>query len=53
MSQADVENAIEAATPLVGAVATIGEARPDNTALIVTDVETRHCVPTGTRCRTP
>ncbi len=37
MSPANIENAIKAATPLVGAIATIGDARPYNTALIVID----------------
>lgn len=40
MSPANIENAIKAATPLVGAIATIGDARPYNTALIVIDAET-------------
>ncbi|MBF6300494.1 long-chain fatty acid--CoA ligase [Nocardia amamiensis] len=40
MSPANIENAIKAATPLVGAIAAIGEARPYNTALIVIDAET-------------
>ncbi|MGK8557186.1 fatty acid--CoA ligase FadD11 [Nocardia gipuzkoensis] len=40
MSPANIENAIKAATPLVGAIAVIGEARPYNTALIVIDAET-------------
>ncbi|UAK31516.1 fatty acid--CoA ligase FadD11 [Nocardia asteroides] len=51
MSPANIENAIKAATPLVGAIATIGDARPYNTALIVLDAETaalyaaRHALP--------
>ncbi|WP_067464951.1 fatty acid--CoA ligase FadD11 [Nocardia amamiensis] len=40
MSPANIENAIKAATPLVGAIAVIGEARPYNTALVVIDAET-------------
>ncbi|MFD8246783.1 fatty acid--CoA ligase FadD11 [Nocardia sp. NPDC059691] len=40
MSPANIENAIKAATPLVGAIATIGDVRPYNTALIVIDAET-------------
>ncbi|MFQ6396330.1 fatty acid--CoA ligase FadD11 [Nocardia sp. KC 131] len=39
MSPANIENAIKAAAPLVGALATIGDARPFNTALIVLDAE--------------
>lgn len=40
MSPANIENAIKAATPLIGSVATIGDRRPFNTALIVIDAET-------------
>ncbi|WP_406230083.1 fatty acid--CoA ligase FadD11 [Nocardia sp. NBC_01009] len=39
MSPANIENAIKAAAPLVGALATIGDARPFNTTLIVLDAE--------------
>jgi long-subunit acyl-CoA synthetase (AMP-forming) len=39
MSPANIENTIKAATPLVGSVVTIGDARPYNTALIVLDAE--------------
>ncbi|MDR7172971.1 long-subunit acyl-CoA synthetase (AMP-forming) [Nocardia kruczakiae] len=39
MSPANIENTIKASTPLVGAIAVIGDARPYNTALIVLDVE--------------
>jgi long-subunit acyl-CoA synthetase (AMP-forming) len=37
MSPANIENAVRAATPLVGQVVTIGDNRPYNTALIVLD----------------
>ncbi|MFR9749912.1 fatty acid--CoA ligase FadD11 [Nocardia sp. 004] len=40
MSPANIENTIKAATPLIGSIVTIGEARPYNTALIVIDAET-------------
>ncbi|WP_067822524.1 fatty acid--CoA ligase FadD11 [Nocardia inohanensis] len=40
MSPANIENAVKAATPLIGAIATIGDARAYNTALIVIDAET-------------
>ncbi|GAA5093301.1 fatty acid--CoA ligase FadD11 [Nocardia iowensis] len=40
MSPANIENAIKAATPLIGSIATIGDQRPFNTALIVIDAET-------------
>ncbi|MFI7000572.1 fatty acid--CoA ligase FadD11 [Nocardia sp. NPDC050175] len=40
MSPANIENAIKAATPLIGSIATIGDRRPFNTALIVIDAET-------------
>ncbi|MEU7768151.1 fatty acid--CoA ligase FadD11 [Nocardia sp. NPDC049190] len=40
MSPANIENAIKAASALVGAIAAIGDARPYNTALIVIDAET-------------
>ncbi|MGY1934094.1 fatty acid--CoA ligase FadD11 [Nocardia gipuzkoensis] len=39
MSPANIENTIKASTPLVGAIAVIGDGRPYNTALIVLDVE--------------
>ncbi|MEV6360761.1 fatty acid--CoA ligase FadD11 [Nocardia asteroides] len=39
MSPTNIENAIKAATPLVGAMAVIGDGRPYNTALIVLDAE--------------
>ncbi|MEV6067282.1 fatty acid--CoA ligase FadD11 [Nocardia sp. NPDC052001] len=39
MSPANIENTIKAATPLIGALATIGDRRPYNTALIVLDAE--------------
>ncbi|MFI1916463.1 fatty acid--CoA ligase FadD11 [Nocardia sp. NPDC020380] len=39
MSPANIENTIKAATPLIGALATIGDRRPYNTALIVIDAE--------------
>ncbi|MGW4246366.1 AMP-binding protein, partial [Nocardia sp. NPDC004722] len=39
MSPANIENTIKAATPLIGALATIGDNRPYNTALIVIDAE--------------
>lgn len=39
MSPANIENAIKAATPLVGSIVTIGDARSFNTALIVLDAE--------------
>ncbi|WP_067563322.1 fatty acid--CoA ligase FadD11 [Nocardia acidivorans] len=39
MSPANIENTIKAATPLIGAIATIGDRRPYNTALIVLDAE--------------
>ncbi|MFI6865647.1 fatty acid--CoA ligase FadD11 [Nocardia sp. NPDC050406] len=39
MSPANIENTIKAATPLVGAMAVIGDNRPYNTALIVLDAE--------------
>ncbi|PXX71061.1 long-subunit acyl-CoA synthetase (AMP-forming) [Nocardia tenerifensis] len=40
MSPANIENAIKAATPLIGSIATVGDGRPFNTALIVIDAET-------------
>ncbi|WP_194833279.1 fatty acid--CoA ligase FadD11 [Nocardia sp. XZ_19_369] len=40
MSPANIENAIKAATPLIGSIATVGDQRPYNTALIVIDAET-------------
>ncbi|WP_280317375.1 fatty acid--CoA ligase FadD11 [Nocardia wallacei] len=39
MSPANIENAVKAATPLIGALAAIGDNRPYNTALIVLDAE--------------
>ncbi|WP_405137274.1 fatty acid--CoA ligase FadD11 [Nocardia sp. NBC_01388] len=39
MSPANIENTIKAATPLIGALATIGDRRSYNTALIVLDAE--------------
>ncbi|MFC9993761.1 fatty acid--CoA ligase FadD11 [Nocardia sp. NPDC127526] len=39
MSPANIENTVKAATPLVGALAAIGDRRPYNTALIVLDAE--------------
>lgn len=40
MSPAHIEKAVKAATPLIGAVAVIGDGRAYNTALIVLDAET-------------
>ncbi|MFI9503854.1 fatty acid--CoA ligase FadD11 [Nocardia sp. NPDC052566] len=39
MSPANIENAIKAATPLIGTIAAIGDNRPYTTALIVIDAE--------------
>lgn len=39
MSPTNIENAIKAASPLIGAMAVIGDGRPYNTALIVLDAE--------------
>ncbi len=39
MSPATIENTVKSATPLIGAMATIGDGRPYNTALIVLDAE--------------
>ncbi|MEV0685166.1 fatty acid--CoA ligase FadD11 [Nocardia sp. NPDC050378] len=39
MSPTNIENAIKAATPLIGAMAVIGDGKPYNTALIVLDAE--------------
>ncbi|AEF39627.1 fatty acid--CoA ligase FadD11 [Hoyosella subflava] len=39
MSPANIENTIKAATPLIGAMAAVGNGRPYNTALIVLDAE--------------
>ncbi|GAB2663283.1 fatty acid--CoA ligase FadD11 [Saccharopolyspora gloriosae] len=39
MSPTNIENAVVACSPLIGAVAAIGDARPYNTALIVLDPE--------------
>ncbi|MTE12844.1 fatty acid--CoA ligase FadD11 [Nocardia aurantiaca] len=40
MSPANIENAVKAATPLIGAMAAVGDGKPYNTALIVLDAET-------------
>ncbi|UAK30744.1 fatty acid--CoA ligase FadD11 [Nocardia asteroides] len=40
MSPTNIENAIKVATPLIGAIAVIGDGRPYNTALVVLDAET-------------
>ncbi|MFI5593946.1 fatty acid--CoA ligase FadD11 [Amycolatopsis sp. NPDC051758] len=40
MSPARIENVVKAACPLIGSVATIGDRRPYNTALVVLDEET-------------
>ncbi|MFD7844582.1 fatty acid--CoA ligase FadD11 [Nocardia sp. NPDC059764] len=40
MSPTHIENTVKAATPLIGAMAVIGDGRPYNTALIVLDEET-------------
>ncbi|MGW4067526.1 fatty acid--CoA ligase FadD11 [Nocardia grenadensis] len=40
MSPTHIENTIKAATPLIGAMSVIGDARPYNTALVVLDAET-------------
>jgi long-chain acyl-CoA synthetase len=39
MSPANIENAIKAACPMIGAMLTIGDARPYNTALLVFDAD--------------
>ncbi|MEU2037061.1 fatty acid--CoA ligase FadD11 [Nocardia niwae] len=39
MSPTNIENAIKAATPLIGAIAVLGDGRPYNTALVVLDAE--------------
>ncbi|MGW4326242.1 fatty acid--CoA ligase FadD11 [Nocardia sp. NPDC004573] len=39
MSPTNIENAIKAAAPLVGAIAVVGDGRPYNTALVVLDAE--------------
>ncbi|MEZ0050297.1 long-chain acyl-CoA synthetase [Mycobacterium sp. MAA66] len=39
MSPSNIENTIKAATPLIGAMAVIGDGRPYNTALVVLDAE--------------
>jgi long-chain acyl-CoA synthetase len=39
MSPANIENAIKAACPMIGAMVTIGDARPYNTALLVFDAD--------------
>jgi long-chain acyl-CoA synthetase len=39
MSPANIENAIKSACPLIGGMATIGDRRPYNTALIVLDAD--------------
>lgn len=54
MSPTHIENTIKAATPLIGAMAVIGDGRPYNTALVVLDAETsgpyaaRHGLPDAT-----
>ncbi|MGY1943737.1 fatty acid--CoA ligase FadD11 [Nocardia asiatica] len=40
MSPTNIENTIKAATPLIGAIAVLGDGRPYNTALVVLDAET-------------
>ncbi|MEV0360754.1 fatty acid--CoA ligase FadD11 [Nocardia sp. NPDC050697] len=40
MSPTAIENTVKAATPLIGAMAAIGDGRPYNTALVVLDAET-------------
>lgn len=51
MSPANIENAIKAACPMIGAMLTIGDGRPFNTALLVFDADSvgpyaeRHGVP--------
>ncbi|WP_133906679.1 fatty acid--CoA ligase FadD11 [Actinophytocola oryzae] len=51
MSPAHIENVMKAACPLIGGIATIGDRRPYNTALVVLDAETaatyaaRHALP--------
>lgn len=40
MSPAHIENVMKAACPLIGGMATIGDRRPYNTALVVLDAET-------------
>jgi long-chain acyl-CoA synthetase len=39
MSPANIENAVKAACPLIGGMATIGDRRPYNTALVVLDAD--------------
>ncbi|MEV0246924.1 fatty acid--CoA ligase FadD11 [Nocardia sp. NPDC050712] len=39
MSPANIENAVKAATPLIGVITALGDGRPYNTALIVLDAE--------------
>ncbi|WP_343708544.1 fatty acid--CoA ligase FadD11 [Mycobacterium sp.] len=39
MSPANIENAIKAACPMIGAMLTVGDARPYNTALLVFDAD--------------
>ncbi|WP_020659224.1 fatty acid--CoA ligase FadD11 [Amycolatopsis benzoatilytica] len=39
MSPANIENTIKAAAPMIGALSTIGEGRPFNTALVVLDAD--------------
>ena len=39
MSPANIENTIKAASPLIGVMLVVGDARPYNTALIVLDAE--------------
>ncbi|WP_280478799.1 fatty acid--CoA ligase FadD11 [Nocardia asiatica] len=51
MSPTNIENTIKATTPLIGAIAVLGDGRPYNTALVVLDAETagpyaaRHYLP--------
>lgn len=40
MSPTNIENTIKAATPLIGAIAVLGDGRPYNTALVVLEAET-------------
>ncbi|MGK8512998.1 fatty acid--CoA ligase FadD11 [Nocardia asiatica] len=40
MSPTNIENTIKATTPLIGAIAVLGDGRPYNTALVVLDAET-------------
>ncbi|WP_330252992.1 fatty acid--CoA ligase FadD11 [Nocardia sp. NBC_00565] len=47
MSPSNIENAIKAATPLIGAIAVIGDGQPYNTALIVLDAESSDAAARG------